>query len=64
LRWAKTSEPVGKELEPPKLILFVSAPRIARMASARPLALRLSAELLAVDCLALVPFPADAKPSR
>jgi hypothetical protein len=64
LALGQKSEPVGQELEPPKLILFVSALRIARMASARPLALRLSADLLAADCLALVPFPADAKASR
>ena len=50
------AEPVGLELEPPKLILFVPATRVARIPSARPLAVRLSAELLAAECLALVPF--------
>jgi hypothetical protein len=51
-----TPEPVGRELEPPRLILVVPAERVARIASARPLAVRLSAELLAAECLALVPF--------
>jgi hypothetical protein len=50
------AEPVGQELEPPKLILFVPAERIARLGSARPLAVRLGAELLAAECLALTPF--------
>jgi hypothetical protein len=54
-------EAVGQELEPPKLIFFVSAPRVAPMASARPLAVGLSAELLAADYLALVPFHAESK---
>jgi hypothetical protein len=50
-------EPVGRELEPPRIIMFVPAERMARIASARPLAVRLSAELLSAECLALVPFP-------
>lgn len=49
-------EPVGDELTPPRLILFVEAPRLARIDSARPVAVRLSRELLAAECLALVPF--------
>lgn len=49
-------EPVGRELDPPKLIIVVPAERIARIASARPLAVRLSAEVLAAECLALTPF--------
>ena len=53
-------EPVGRELEPPRLILFVAPDRVARIASARPLAVRLSAELLSAECLALVPFPTGA----
>lgn len=48
--------PVGADLEPPKLLLFIPASRVAGLASARPLALRMSAELLAAECLALVPF--------
>jgi len=49
-------ERVGLELEPPRLLLFVPAGRVAQIASARPLAVRLSAELLSAECLALVPF--------
>lgn len=49
-------EPVGRELEPPKLIVFAPAARMAGIASRRPLAVRLSADLLLADCLALVPF--------
>jgi hypothetical protein len=49
-------EPVGDELQPPKRILFVPAARIARIPSARPVAVRLSAELLSAECLALTPF--------
>lgn len=57
-------EPVGNELAPGKQILRVPAGRVAQIPSARPLAPRLGAELLATDCLLLVPFgPADAGPS-
>ena len=49
-------EPVGQELQPPKLIVFAPAALIERIASARPLEVRLSAELLAAECLVLVPF--------
>jgi hypothetical protein len=52
-------EPVGLELEPPRLLLFVPAERVAQIPSARPVALRLSAELLSSDCLALVPFATE-----
>lgn len=50
-------EPLGWELEPSRLILVVPADRVARIASARALAVRLSAELLAQERLVLVPFP-------
>jgi hypothetical protein len=50
------AEPVGAELAPPKTILFVGADRIPSLASARPIAVRLSAELLSAECLALVRF--------
>ena len=50
------AEPVGLELEPPKLIVFAPTARIARIALARPQPVRLSAELFAAECLALVPF--------
>lgn len=51
---------VGNELEPPKLILFVPTERLARLASAQPLPVRLGADLLQAECLALTPF--DARP--
>jgi hypothetical protein len=51
-------EPVGRELEPSRVILFVPAERLARVTSARRLAVRLSAETLAAEGLALVPFDA------
>jgi hypothetical protein len=49
-------EPVGLELEPKKIILLVPAVRAGRLQTMRPLAVRLSAELLAAGCLVLVPF--------
>jgi hypothetical protein len=52
----RPAEPVGAELAPPKLIVRAPAARVARLASARRLELRLSAELLSAECLALVPF--------
>lgn len=57
-------EPVGQELEPPKLIVFAPAARIARLRSARPLTVRLSADLMLAECLALVPFEARANAGR
>jgi hypothetical protein len=50
------AEPVGLELEPSKIIVFAPAARVTRIASARPLAVRLGADLLGTECLALVPF--------
>jgi hypothetical protein len=52
--------PVGREIEPTKLIVFAPAARMAEVASRRPLAVRLSAELMRADCLALVPFRDEA----
>jgi hypothetical protein len=49
-------EPVGQDLEPPRLIVRVPAARLATVALARPLVVRLSAELLSAESLALVPF--------
>jgi hypothetical protein len=49
-------EPVGQELEPPKLIVMASSGRIARIASAQPVPMRLGGELLTATCLALTPF--------
>lgn len=56
------AEPVGRELEPPRLIIFVPSTRVARIPSARPLEVRLSAELLTAECLALVPFGIEPGP--
>ena len=50
-------DPVGGELEPPKIIVLAPKERVARIASARPLAVHLSAELLSAESLAVVPFP-------
>lgn len=49
--------PVGRELEPSRTIVFVPAARVAQIVSARPTPVRLSAELLGAEALALVPFP-------
>ena len=57
-------EPLGHELEPSRVILFVTAERVVGIVAARPLAVRLSAELLAAECLALVPFEALRDPQR
>jgi hypothetical protein len=46
----------GRGLEPPRTLVWVPANRITGLPVARPLALRLDAELLAARCLALVPF--------
>jgi hypothetical protein len=50
-------EPVGDELEPPKVILFVSPERLARIEGAGEVPLRLGGELLAARHLALLRFP-------
>jgi len=49
-------EPVGEEIEPPRVLLFVSAERVARIPGARSVAVRLDAELLQAECLALLRF--------
>jgi hypothetical protein len=53
-------EPVGRELGPPRVILLLPRERVARIATARPLAVHLNAEMLSAECLALVPFEAKA----
>jgi hypothetical protein len=53
---------VGSELEPPKLIVFATAERVASIRSARPVPVRLSPDVLAAEALVLVPF--DARASR
>jgi hypothetical protein len=50
------AEPVGDELEPPKLIVFTRAERVAQIATARAVPVRLGPELLEAECLALTPF--------
>jgi hypothetical protein len=50
------AEAVGRELEPPKVIVFVPAERMARLASARPVPVRLAGDLLTAENIALVPF--------
>jgi len=57
-------EPVGRELEPARIILYVPRECVAGIASARPLAVRLSAEMLSAEFLALVPFEVEAGPPR
>lgn len=47
----------GQGLEPPRTIVWITAERAAQLVDARPLVIRLDAELLAARCLALVPFP-------
>ena len=54
------ADPVGQELEPPKLIVMASSARIAQIASAQPVPMRLGGELLAATCLALTPFETTA----
>jgi hypothetical protein len=50
------AEPVGDELEPRKVIVFADATRVARIANARPVPVRLSGELLRAEAVVLVPF--------
>lgn len=52
-----TADDRGRGLDPPRAIVWITAERAARLTGARPLALRLDAELLGARCLALVPFP-------
>jgi spermidine synthase len=49
-------EPVGQELEPPKLIVIASSARISQIASAHPVPVRLGGDLLTAQFLALTPF--------
>jgi hypothetical protein len=52
------AKPVGEEFEPPKVIVFAAPERVARLAHARPVPVRLGGELLLADHLVLVPFTA------
>jgi hypothetical protein len=51
--------PVGSELQPPKLILLAPASRVAELASAQPVPVRLGAPLLAASRLVIIPFQTD-----
>jgi hypothetical protein len=46
----------GRGLEPPRTLIWITADRVARFQAARPVELRLDAELLAARYLALIPF--------
>jgi hypothetical protein len=50
------AEPVGAELQPPRVIVFAPPERVAQIASARSIPVRLGPELLAAECLVLTPF--------
>jgi hypothetical protein len=49
-------EPVGRELQPPKVILRASASRVEQIVSARQVPVRLGGPLLAAPCLVMTPF--------
>jgi hypothetical protein len=51
-----SSEGVGSELAPPKRLVFAPRGAILALPSARPVAVRLSPDVLSASCLALVPF--------
>ena len=51
-------EPVGREVDPPKMIVVVPAQRVATLASANQIPVCLGGELLSATCLVLVPFDA------
>ena len=49
-------EPVGREVDPPKVILVAPAQRVAALTFAKELPVCLGGELLSATCLVLVPF--------
>jgi hypothetical protein len=51
-------EAVGREVDPPKLILVAPAERVAALTSARAVPVSLGGELLSAKCLVLVAFDA------
>ncbi len=51
------AEPVGRQLQPEKTIVFVPAERMLRVPGAREVPVSLGADLLEARCIALVPFP-------
>jgi hypothetical protein len=50
------SDDRGRGLEPPRTLIWVTTERASQLRGARPIELRLGAQLLAARCLALVPF--------
>jgi hypothetical protein len=54
------AERAGQQLEPAKTILFVTADRMERIRSARPIPVRLGPEFLESSHIALAPFPGPA----
>jgi hypothetical protein len=52
------ADPVGDAVQPRKVILSVSADRVARIPAARSVPVRLGRELLEAECVALTPFEA------
>ncbi len=51
-------ESVGHAIEPPKVIVFAPAQRVARLVSANEVPVSLGGELLSAEYLVLVPFDA------
>jgi hypothetical protein len=50
------AEPVGRELQPPKVIVRASAARVAQIVSAQQVPVRLGGTLLAAPGLVITPF--------
>jgi hypothetical protein len=50
------SEALGERIEPPKVILWLTAERIQTIGGKRQIPVRLTAEFLAARCIALVRF--------
>lgn len=57
-------EPCGAELAPEKTIIFVDGPRLAALASRRPIPVALGPEFLAARAVALVPFEGRMPPAE
>lgn len=51
-----SADPVGAELQPPRMIVAVPRTRAERIPSRRPLAVRLDAEMLAARAVVVVRF--------
>lgn len=58
------AESVGSDLEPPKLIVFAPAERIAKVPTARRVPVRLGGEILTAEWLALTRFTPEEVPKR